>query len=140
MINKNKIFDLFESQEGDNSTSQTLDLPKPPIYNIGMFSKIILNHKTFHQKLQSFFQKEAENYNAEVTKKYSEFTVYNRAWFYIKDVNIKKKIDLESLISFDNQLLLSSLKSAIKYFEGREEYEKCAHLFTIQKVLEDFQK
>lgn len=140
MINKNKIFDLFDSQEEENSSTQTLDLPKPPIYNIGMFSKIILNHKTFHQKLQNFFQKESENYNAEVTKKYSEFTVYNRAWFYIKDIDINKKIDLESLISFDNYLLLTSLKSAVRYFEEREEYEKCAHLFKIQKVLESFSK
>ena len=63
---------------------------------------LIQNHYIFHKKLEKFLKQEQPNYNVESTKEASEFTVYNRAWSYIKNINIDKSEDLNAIINFDS--------------------------------------
>ena len=87
MINKDKIFGLFiEGKEitDEKTKSEIKEFMNGPFAKIGMFVKLIQNHHIFHQKLEKFLKKEQPNYNVESTKEASEFTVYNRAWNYIK--------------------------------------------------------
>ena len=135
MINKDKIFQLFVDGKEitDDSTKEEIkDFINGPFAKIGMFVKLIQNHQVFHQKLEKFLKKEQPNYNIESTKEASEFTVYNRAYTYIKKVDIEKEDDKLALLNFDENILLEALNNSIKFFEGYEEYKKCAHLFNIQ--------
>jgi hypothetical protein len=102
-----------------------------------MFVKLIQNHKIFHQKLEKFLKKEQPNYNVESTKEASEFTVYNRAWSYIQNINIENPDDINAIINFDNKVFYNVLNDAISYFQEYEEYEKCAHLFKIQQIVKE---
>ena len=108
-----------------------------PYAKIGMFVKLIQNHEVFHKKLEKFLKKEQPNYNVESTKEASEFTVYNRAWSYIKNIDINSKEDLNAIINFEHKALLKVLSSSITFFEVYEEYEKCAHLHKIQKTVKE---
>jgi len=108
-----------------------------PYAKIGMFVKLIQNHETFHKKLEKFLKQEQPDYNVESTKEASEFTVYNRAWFYIKNISINDKEDLNAIISFETKVLLKILNKSIKFFERLEEYEKCAHLYKIQNIVKE---
>ncbi len=102
---------------------------------IGMFAKLIQNHEVFHIKLEKFLKKEQPNYDVQSTKEASEFTVYNRAWSYIKKVSLDDHDDVNAIINFDPKLLYSTLGMSIKYFEEIEEYEKCSHLHNIQEIV-----
>ena len=104
---------------------------------IGMFAKLILNHKAFHVKLDKFLKSEEPSYNIEPTKESSEYIVYNRAWFYLDQVDLDKKEDIFALLDFNNDVLNNALENALIYFEGGEEYLKCAHIFRIQQVLRE---
>lgn len=108
-----------------------------PFAKIGMFVKLIQNHHIFHQKLEKFLKQEQPNYNVESTKEASEFTVYNRAWSYIKNINIDKSEDLNAIINFDSKIFYQSLNTAINFFESYEEYEKCAHLHKIKEIVKE---
>ena len=134
MINKDKIFQLFvDGKEitDDKTKKDIKDFMNGPLAKIGMFIKLIQNHHVFHKKL------EQPNYNVESTKDASEFTIYNRAWNYISKIDVDKEDHLNAIINFDPKLFLSCLNGSIRFFEEYEEYEKCAHLFKIQKLVKE---
>tara|TARA_Y100001972_G_scaffold69185_1_gene84344 strand:+ start:177 stop:602 length:426 start_codon:yes stop_codon:yes gene_type:complete len=138
MIDKDKIFQLFvDGKEitDEKTKSEIKDFMNGPFAKIGMFVKLIQNHEVFHQKLEKFLKKEQPNYNVETTKEASEFTVYNRAWNYIKQINLDDHDDVNAIINFDPKIFSKSLGSAVRYFESLEEYEKCAHIYNIQEVV-----
>tara|TARA_R110001583_G_scaffold17220_4_gene69897 strand:- start:913 stop:1341 length:429 start_codon:yes stop_codon:yes gene_type:complete len=139
MIDKDKIFQLFvdgkEISVLDRTKSEIKDFMNGPFAKIGMFVKLIQNHQIFHQKLEKFLKKEQPNYNVESTKEASEFTVYNRAWSYIKDISLDNHDDVNAIINFDNKIFSKVLSNSIQFFEQYEEYEKCAHLHTIREVV-----
>ena len=140
MIDKDKIFKLFvdgKEISGDRTKDEIKNFMNGPYAKIGMFVKLIQNHEVFHKKLEKFLKKEQPNYNVESTKEASEFTVYNRAWGYIKNININDEEDLNAIINFEHKTLLKVLSSSITFFEIYEEYEKCAHLHKIQKVIKE---
>ena len=140
MIDKDKIFQLFvDGKEitDDQTKKEIKDFMNGPFAKIGMFVKLIQNHKIFHQKLEKFLKKEQPNYNVESTKEASEFTVYNRAWHYIKEINLDNHDDVNAIINFDPKVFFKSLNSAIIFFEQYEEYEKCAHLYKIQEIVKE---
>lgn len=139
-MDKDKIFQLFVDNkeiDDDKTKSEIRDFMNGPFAKIGMFVKLIQNHHVFHQKLEKFLKKEQPNYNVESTKEASEFTVYNRAWGYIKDINISDKEDLNAIVNFESKVLFKVLSSSISFFETYEEYEKCAHLHKIQKTIKE---
>jgi len=138
MIDKDKIFQLFvdgKEISDDKTKSEIKDFMNGPFAKIGMFVKLIQNHQIFHQKLEKFLKKEQPNYNVESTKEASEFTVYNRAWSYIKDISLDNHDDVNAIINFDNKIFSKVLSNSIQFFEQYEEYEKCAHLHTIREVV-----
>tara|TARA_B100001093_G_scaffold446299_1_gene450491 strand:+ start:10 stop:435 length:426 start_codon:yes stop_codon:yes gene_type:complete len=140
MIDKDKIFQLFvdgKEINDDKTKSEIRDFMNGPFAKIGMFVKLIQNHEVFHRKLEKFLKKEQPNYNVESTKEASEFTVYNRAWSYIKNISVNDEDDLNAIINFEPKALLKVLVSSISFFEGYEEYEKCAHLHKIQKIVKE---
>ena len=140
MIDKDKIFKLFVNGKeisGDKTEDEIKDFMNGPYAKIGMFVKLIQNHEVFHKKLEKFLKKEQPNYNVESTKEASEFTVYNRSWGYIKNININDEEDLNAIINFEHKALLKVLSSSITFFEVYEEYEKCAHLHKIQKTVKE---
>ncbi len=138
MIDKDKIFQLFvdgKEISDEKTKSEIKEFMNGPFAKIGMFVKLIQNHKVFHQKLEKFLKKEQPNYNVESTKEASEFTVYNRAWTYIKNISLDNHDDVNAIINFDNKIFSKALGSALHFFEQYEEYEKCAHLYKIKEVV-----
>ena len=135
MINKDKIFKLFlDGKEiNDPKTEEKLkDFMNGPFAQIGMFVKLIQNHYVFHKKLEKFLKAENPSYDVDDARKASEYTVFNRAFFYIKNITPKHS---KVIKSFNKKQLNSALQATMDYFESTEEYEKCAHLLKIQKAI-----
>ena len=138
MIDKDKIFQLFvDGKEitDEKTKDEIKEFMNGPFAKIGMFVKLIQNHKVFHQKLEKFLKQEQPNYNVTPTKEAYNFTVFNRAFSYINKISLDNHDDVNAIINFDPKVFYDSLDNAIKYFEEGEEYEKCAHLFNIQEVV-----
>tara|TARA_B100000780_G_scaffold230753_1_gene170506 strand:+ start:1226 stop:1645 length:420 start_codon:yes stop_codon:yes gene_type:complete len=138
MIDKDKIFKLFvdgKEVSGDKTKEEIQDFMNGPYAKIGMFVKLIQNHEVFHKKLEKFLKQEQPDYNVESTKEASEYTVYHRAWSYIKDIKVDNDDDFNALINFDPKTFCKVLDGAISFFESYEEYEKCAHLYKIKKIV-----
>ena len=140
MIDKNRIFQLFGNPENDKNPAVNElinakeDFLKSPTAKLGMFTKMIYNHDVFHQKLKKFFAREKAPFNANEAKEASAFAVYNRAWSYIKDVNIDDDEHQDALWEFNSKPLFKALNQAISYFESTEEYERCAFLVKVKEM------
>ena len=140
MVDKDKIFQLFvEGKEitDDKTKEEIKNFMNGPYAKIGMFVKLIQNHEVFHKKLEKFLKKEQPDYNVESTKEASEFTIYHRSWSYIKNIDIDNSDHINAIINFDNKIFYKVLNSSVKFFESYEEYEKCAHLHTLQKLVKE---
>jgi hypothetical protein len=138
MIDKNRLFNLFEDspqQETIPSRKSLDDFIKSPFAKIGMFTKLILNHFVFHEKLKKFLDKEQPSYDSQSTREAADFTIFNRSWHYIKDIDIDSSDCIEAILNFDPKIFNKALQSSIMYFEACEQYERCAHLLNIQQIV-----
>ena len=143
-MDPNNIFNLFDDENISKVAEPTKKLEDKlkefkdsPTVKIGMFTKLILNHHIFHSKLEKFLKQEEPAYDVKSTKESSEFVVYNRAWFYLNQVDISQKEDVFAILDFNPNTLNNALESALLYFEDKEEYLKCAHIFKIQQILKE---
>tara|TARA_B100000795_G_C22707836_1_gene402292 strand:- start:290 stop:715 length:426 start_codon:yes stop_codon:yes gene_type:complete len=140
MIDKDKIFKLFvdgKEISGDKTKDEIKDFMNGPYAKIGMFVKLIQNHEIFHKKLEKFLKQEQPDYNVESTKEASEYTVYHRAWSYIKQIDIDNSDHINAIINFDPKVFYNILDKSVNFFESYEEYEKCAHLHKIKELVKE---
>jgi len=136
--NVNRIFGLFSDGEDKPQPQEIhVDFMETPDAKIGMFIKLIQNNIVFNEKLKQFFKKAQQEFDEMGTKKSSEYTIFNRAWYYIKEINIDIESHLYALVKHDTKFLLNSLELAINYFEDIEDYEKCAHLHKIYLIVKE---
>jgi len=133
-----KIFGTFDnSKEEENSSVSTfVNFQDTPVYFIGMFRKLILNHKNFHKKLQQFLKMTDAEMEDMSMEEAGEFVVYSRSWYYINKIDLTNQVHKDCLKTHSDEYLISCVKLSISFWEECEEYEKCAHLKKIQDFLE----
>jgi hypothetical protein len=140
----NKIFGLFSDEEPKSLKEKSqliddiLDFKEHPLFWVGMFKKLIQNHKLFNKEIIGFFSILDQELDIEDVEQAGEFVVYNKAFSWIEKIDINNKLHQSSILKFTDNTFLSYLKSSILYFEKFEEYEKCAHLKNIQNIVEKF--
>ena len=136
MINLDNIFHLFGPDDNfdgvDNGTTY-MDFKNTPTYWVGMYKKLILNHINFNKKIIKFFQKSDKALDLGDIKEAGEFVTYNRAWSYIKKIDISNKEHIKGIKVYADEYLDTALKLGISFFIETEQYERCAHL---QKILD----
>ena len=140
MINLNNIFSLFSTDEeldGVNSKVQ-IDFSQTPIYWIGMYKKLVLNHINFNKKVVKFFKESNQELDIEDIENAGEFVVYHRAWHYIQNVNIDNEEHVIAIEKYADEYLDTALKLGISFFEQHEDYEKCALLKKILDKSKEF--
>ena len=134
-MNVDNVFDLFSSDENLEgiNTKVYIDFTKTPIYWVGMYKKLVLNHINFNKKVVKFFKESNQELDVEDMENAGEFVVYHRAWHYISNININVKEHVTAINQYGDEYLDTSLELGIHFFEEIEEYEKCAHL---KKILD----
>jgi len=141
MINVNKIFNMFEeSQDTGFPGTVYIDFKDHPAYWVGMFEKTILNYENYCVKILQLFKNASPVLDLEDIKDAGEYIVFNRAFEYIKDLDLTNNSHLDSLESRASKRLVNYIVKSIDYFVFVEEYEKCAILKKIQDQVELFLK
>jgi len=125
MIEVDDLFNLF-SPEDNNYSNTYVDFTTQPVYKLGMYRKLILNHINFKKKVIYFFKKSNAELSLEEMAEAGEFVAYNRAWHYIKDITLEDDDHIEAIVTHSNKALETAFELGIKFFQKTEEYEKCA--------------
>ena len=137
--NVDRIFGLFDDEMPEGERSKIIaDLEEfndSMEFNLGMFTKLIQNNIVFNEKLKKFFKDIGKKYDEETTKKSSEHTVFNRSWHYLNKVDPDSDEFIQVILEHDMKFLSSSLERALIFFESSEEYEKCAHIHKMIKLI-----
>ena len=148
-VDVNKIFGLFGGEDKnpkhDSDSNQDMsylleDYKQHPMFWVGMFKKLIYNHKVFNAKVLNSFKDLDGELDMNDVENAGEFIMYNRAWYWINKINIKETLHQNALTHYADEILLTYTKVIILYFQELEEYEKCAHLKKIQDFLESILK
>jgi hypothetical protein len=147
-VDVNKIFGLFNEDENpkynsDNNQDMSYlleDYKQHPMFWVGMFKKLIYNHKVFNAKILKSFKDLDGELDMNDVENAGEFIMYNRAWYWINKIDIKESLHQNALTHYADEVLLTYTKVIILYFQELEEYEKCAHLKKIQDFLESILK
>tara|TARA_Y100001972_G_C7396668_1_gene206633 strand:+ start:38 stop:490 length:453 start_codon:yes stop_codon:yes gene_type:complete len=142
MVNLENIFGLFSHDDEDLSGGVKVtydDLKKSPMYYVGMYKKLILNHINFNKKVLTFFSKSNQEFDINDIKEAGEYVTYNRAYGFIKGLDLKEETHLTALEFYSDEYLSTALNLGISYFTETEEYERCAFLLKILKVVKKFE-
>lgn len=134
MIPKDNIFSLFQNEDTIEVYENFMD---NPYIKIGMFNKIIKNNTLFNIKFKKFLDSTDLNYDKDYIDSSSRFITFNRAFFYIKDIDIENLQHIDALKCYDFKDLILNVNTSISFFEEKEEYEKCAYLLKIKNFLKN---
>ena len=110
----------------------------PSGFRIRMWRKIIFNYITFKNKYIKFFKEMSDDLDEEEMKRAGMSIAVNKAWDEIKNVDIKDDNHIKALYIESDSDFEYSLEYGIKYYEGEEEYEKCAFLLKILRKCRKF--
>jgi hypothetical protein len=135
------IFALFGFPDKDDEDRKKLEadldvFKETPHFKLGMFHKLIMNGSLFSKQVVKFFAKADPGLDVKGIDQAGEYMMFTRAWFWIEQVQIRKKEWKEALKQYASEEFVISIKLSINYFESTEEYEKCAHLKKIQDFVE----
>jgi hypothetical protein len=135
------IFSLFGFPDKDDEERKKLEaeldvFKETPHFKLGMFHKLIMNGSLFSKQVVKFFAKSDPELDVKGIDMAGEYMMYTRAWYWIEQVKLRKKEWKEALKQYASEEFVISIKLSINYFEGTEEYEKCAHLKKIQDFVE----
>lgn len=135
------IFSLFSKEENLEGVNENVyvDFTQTPIYWLGMYKKLVLNHINFNKKVLKFFKDANQELDVDDVKEAGEFVIYNRAWSYAQNINPEHPDTLLAIDQYCDEYLDTALKLGINFFEQHEEYEKCALLLKLLKHSESFQ-
>ena len=148
-VNVDKIFGLFGDEDKNPKSNSDVnqdmsylleDYKQHPMFWVGMFKKLIYNHKVFNAKVLNSFKDLDGELDMNDVENAGEFIMYNRAWYWINKIDIKESLHQNALTHYADEILLTYTKVIILYFQELEEYEKCAHLKKIQDFLESILK
>lgn len=136
-----KFFSYFSPapEDGDNQILQDSlkNFKGTPIYKIKVFERLILNGIAFKKSIVNFFNQADENLDVIQIELAGEFMMYNRAWFWIDQMDWDDDLWVADLKRASNENLLTAVRLSIHYFEEQEEFEKCAFLKKIQDFIQN---
>ena len=128
------INDLIVGYNPDSRRS----IEMPIGFHIRMWRKIIFNYMTFKNKYIKFFKEMSEDLDEEEMKRAGLSIAIGKAWESIKNVDLEDDNHIKALYIESDSDLKYSLEYGIKYYEGEEEYEKCAFLLKILRKCRKF--
>ena len=132
----NKIFGSFNSSSKDDDGFEQPtflhtykdDEENHPKYYVRMFTKLILNYTNYNKQLIDFFGKSDPGLDVREITQTGEFMLYNRAYYYLTQLDIHDEYHIKILFEEANNKLKKALNKSLKFFEKEEEYEKCVVL------------
>lgn len=133
MIDLENIFELFSYNNNSEGINEELylDLTSTPVYWVGMYNKMIINHISFRKNLRKYLKNIDYPLDEDNVKIAGEYLVYNQAWNYISNIDLNDESHVLYIKKLDLDVVGLSFKSGIKFFEKYEDYEKCAFLKNI---------
>ncbi len=140
--NLEDIFGLFSHDNEDLSKGEKVsydELKSSPVYYIGMYKKLVLNHINFNKKVLTFFKNSNGEFDIDDIKEAGEHVTYNRAWSYIKNVDLREDAHINALKYYSDEYLGTALKLGISYFTQTEQYERCVFLLKVSKKMKSLE-
>ena len=130
-----KLFEIFDKHPLDEVEENLNSFKNSISFKIGMFTKIVIYGDKWKKSVVSIFHKSDVDLDLLEIDEAGDFMLYTRAWFWISQFDEKDEDWIDAINELDDSTFLASIVKSIKYFEKREEFEKCSFLVNIKKLL-----
>jgi hypothetical protein len=135
----NRFFSFFNDRlDNDRLEENLTSFKKTPYFKIGVFTRLIMNGLSFKKQVIMLFENSDGNLDMRDVDLMGEFMMYQRAWYWISQLDWTDEEWLSDLRRSSNDELLTAVKLSINFFEDEEEFERCAFLKKIQDFVEDY--
>jgi hypothetical protein len=141
MLDINNILNIFDSTDNskDDEVSSLIDFSEHPLFWIGGYNKIVNNYTFFFQySIKNFKDILKDDEDLVNVEKATKQVLFNKAWEYIQNINVSNIFHVECIKLKSSDSLIQTLDLGIKFFEEKEEFEKCALLKNIQDIAKGF--
>ncbi len=130
----NKIFNVFNKQE---DYKELEDFKNSNTFKLKMFIKLIKEGEDFKSHIVSFMGSSNKPLDTKEINLAGEYIIYIRSFYWFEQINLEKfnATDLKGINLVDLNICLFK---SLKFYEGIEEYEKCAKLRDFQNILSSF--
>jgi hypothetical protein len=130
----NKIFGAFNKQE---DYKELEDFKNSNTFKLKMFIKLIKEGENFKSHIVSFMGSSNKPLNLEEIDSAGEYIIYIRSFYWFEQLKLEE-FKVEDLKGIKIKDLNLCLLQSLKFYEGIEEYEKCAKLRDFQTLLLSF--
>lgn len=132
-----KFFSFLNTGTKEEDLDENMEtFKKTPYFKIGMFRKLIQNGLIFKNKVLILFSSMEGNMDVKDIDVAGDVMLYERAWYWISQVDWDDEDWVNDLKISSDLEFVGYLGLCISYFEGIEQFEKCAVL----KKIQDFAK
>jgi hypothetical protein len=141
MLDINNILNIFDSTDNskDDEVSSLIDFSEHPLFWISGYNKIVNNYTFFFQySIKNFKDILKDDEDLVNVEKATKQVLFNKAWEYIQNINVSNIFHVECIKLKSSDSLIYTLDLGIKFFEEKEEFEKCALLKNIQDIAKGF--
>ena len=112
----NKFFSFFSPTSEDGDFHGSLEsFKESPIYKIKIFERLIINGLIFKKSIVNFFSKADEDLDVSQIDLAGEFMMYNRAWFWISQLDWDDEQWVYDLKIASSESLLTAVNNPQRY-------------------------
>jgi hypothetical protein len=121
-----------DSIEELNAILSDVDI-NTPTYKLESWKDTILNHDLFRDSIVDLFLEMGSDLSQSELREAGRVMAFNKAYEDIRDLDLNDPKVIEAIVLASDYDFVKSLNMGIQYYEGIEEYEKCAFIYKIQK-------
>jgi hypothetical protein len=135
-----KIFNVFDYVPTDNIFKEHSNLEKEISLNVELIQKLFNKKQQIKNEISLLFTDKNQGLDFSDNENIVNVWYYNKLWDCIKKIEVTNLLYQNKLIVASTVSFLNNLTEVLLYFQNREEYEKCAHIKEILKIVELFSK
>lgn len=134
-LDSKKIFEIFDKHPLDDIEENLNSYKSSFKFKIEMFTKVVVYGDVWKKQVISLFDTSTMDLDLDEINSVGDFMLYTRAWYWINQLEMDDVECVKSIKELSSASFLASLLRSITYFEGKEEFERCAFLVSIKNLL-----
>ena len=133
-LDSKKLFEIFDKFPIDDIKENMTSYKNSFRFKLEMFIKVVTYGEQWKKSVMTLFTNSDANIDMSDMDEAGEFMLYTRAWYWVDQIELDEIACVETVKELNNDNLIPAIKKAVKYFEGKEEFEKCSFLIKLKEL------
>jgi len=132
-MDPDSIFSLFDSEpdnQGEKSEKEITNLSEHPYVLMGLFTRMVIGGEESIQNTIEFLKviNIDNHFDFEANTALSRYMLYKAGFNHLSKLSLEDPFHQDVLLEKAGVDFLTACEKSIMFFQGREEYERCAFI------------